>query len=1852
MHFDLRALMKVVFSIIGILAFAALEHVPAQFEPSFSLSGLQRGPRINASPESVEESRSAEVLKLLYENKADEAVAESVAHLNALVPSFLEIDAGKRTDFQQETNFVQFLKVYDLADAVIAALPVTGEASLEERISRTAITEMLGNIPAAMAGYEKILQQAPMEDGIRVRLIFLLAEHDDLDGAEIFSELSPEALPPLAQALADKIQSIQENEFERRLKYVELLAILFEQADPKQYISADWLPSLLDHSIGQSNYGNTIRFADLYSANTYSVGYNNPEQEERSREIEERRRLLHDRLCRALLQLPQFADLGFERLCGLALRDGEDAKTYEKLAEQLLLQMPAAPSADDPSRPENTYRTVYREHWVPFLTPVEFLVKSATESGDYRLLEEKVIPELKASGKDDMASFAEAMIDLASSSDEEFAGKAVALIKRDYPTIELGNLMRRIIEMREARDIDVDLGPILLAYFHAMRFKLYETPSYVSNYGREIAAEGGDAFARFIDDSAVAMLGPEEQQKAFIEENYQPNVQDPKSPGNAIRNYGAFLGQMIESPAMAALPLKKAFDLDLVHPNDYQLRNQLQNNLRYHRLADDPQAVYQFLKDMGFLNDIETIEFYPMRNINHETLFGYMLYNLSRIADNQKDRVLQPIIDHPEDTFGKAMLIASSQANTNSSSQRDAITGALEPFMDQLLRLPEEKQEQFLYWYSQMINRNSLPMSLQRTAPKVAKWYEPWRKSDRASQMMMAQQTDGSNDFTLEEFLEVEKRDKFNRGSGLDYVAQQLMQKLAPETGGDEIESFVMHYVKLARQPLPHQPGVEQEPNPAPLLSIWLNSAPSLASLGKAIKVLQACGFTEQPLTNNLELAVRSALSTARFDNPGADADTFLEQSAGHYDERLTPLFAQRFAALDQEARKAVMEWAAGTDSVLAQAWHIAAALTLAPSAEVQERWLTELSHPERSLALRLHTATIIGPIAANANAWNVARASIETFASAWDEETVMVPSEPASNVLSSFLAQGSEKSEAVELSKAFLSEWTAHANETPMSIAFVKQILELDDVYGVQAASWLAGLPQSTQRQAGFLTMVIRHAPPEAVVPVLPWAYVAMPQVTQTSRSSQRQIRYVNGQRQVHYVQRNTRNNNRSHLDSDRLDKVLWDRSQAFLKQVPDPGARFYAEMLLSALPDAPALEGVPAREERLRDLTARYDRELFASPYLAEHTVSWLCSLNEGVTDDTREAVAYFGDQIDFSELAEWYDGNLRSSRQGLLNNYVQDASKNNPDAFAKLLAVMLERADRQNGEAQRLLETYCQGFPQNLLQGPELLSEEEARTYLPLLRELTEMSREIRWNGRDECISGNFAMHVLANEADGYRTWLLSLDENTRMQVYSETNLDRVVYLLRDGLNAEDLSRERRFEILNGLFSAGASPEELFSSNNMRMGNRQDSNVFKRMIDLNVLKKEEVLEHGSHWAEANPRQGAAYGELANFQAEAGDVDEAVLNYVQAVAYTPLTDRAAYTNYHLAKTRLLLKEDRVDAAMSWLEFLDRGRLDGNREEEVEQLFRQTRFQYLLAPKRLESKLAELRARLGQDPRDYGAWHTLAEIVAAAGNDKMDSSDYFRGAAFLKLSYYILARLSEIDPEFDEGQFERTKEELARGLVAVGMGGKRQYLINQGSLWDYHYQEGGIPGTAWRQTDFSKGPGWKTGRAPLGYGDGDEVTVLDYGEDEDNKPVTAYFRKEFEVADPGEFDELTMRILHDDGVVVYLNGEMVVKNNMPESVIEPETFAPETRSNEVENEYWPTTFPADLLRPSSNLIAVEVHQRSRDSSDVGFDLEIYAEAIRASEVFSEVESGATMKLLKAWKDRLPPDVVELVKGL
>jgi len=161
--------------------------------------------------------------------------------------------------------------------------------------------------------------------------------------------------------------------------------------------------------------------------------------------------------------------------------------------------------------------------------------------------------------------------------------------------------------------------------------------------------------------------------------------------------------------------------------------------------------------------------------------------------------------------------------------------------------------------------------------------------------------------------------------------------------------------------------------------------------------------------------------------------------------------------------------------------------------------------------------------------------------------------------------------------------------------------------------------------------------------------------------------------------------------------------------------------------------------------------------------------------------------------------------------------------------------------------------------------------------------------------------------------------------------------------------------------------------------------------------------------------------------------------------------------------------------------------------------------------------------------------------------------------------------------------------------------------LIKPGEVWRYS-DLGSDEGTAWRQPAFDDSS-WASGPAQLGYGQGDEQTVISFGPDDFAKNPTTYFRKQFTQGTSVTLSNLALRICGNDGVAVYLNGVEVLRRRLaPDAAFDQLATAP----NADWQNYW-FSFPINpaQVHAGTNTIAVEVHRFDPSGPGLSFDLQL-----------------------------------------
>jgi hypothetical protein len=221
---------------------------------------------------------------------------------------------------------------------------------------------------------------------------------------------------------------------------------------------------------------------------------------------------------------------------------------------------------------------------------------------------------------------------------------------------------------------------------------------------------------------------------------------------------------------------------------------------------------------------------------------------------------------------------------------------------------------------------------------------------------------------------------------------------------------------------------------------------------------------------------------------------------------------------------------------------------------------------------------------------------------------------------------------------------------------------------------------------------------------------------------------------------------------------------------------------------------------------------------------------------------------------------------------------------------------------------------------------------------------------------------------------------------------------------------------------------------------------------------------------------------------------------------------------------------------------------------------------------------------------RKTGADGSYAEIVPQGGIGANVTGYSNTGlAAGTTYFYRVCANNSD-------GNSAYSNEASATTLNSVAI------LVAKNSTWKYD-ASGSDLGTAWKEAGFADG-NWPSGNGILGFGESYINTPLPAGH------LTYYFRHTFTMADdPSAFSRLTMLVNYDDGFVAYLNGYEIARRSLPSGPVSYRSFAASHEGGFYES--IDLTAHLDKLVAGDNVLAVEIHQIDKSSSDVVMDVEL-----------------------------------------
>ncbi|MCA9262771.1 MAG: lamin tail domain-containing protein, partial [Planctomycetales bacterium] len=173
--------------------------------------------------------------------------------------------------------------------------------------------------------------------------------------------------------------------------------------------------------------------------------------------------------------------------------------------------------------------------------------------------------------------------------------------------------------------------------------------------------------------------------------------------------------------------------------------------------------------------------------------------------------------------------------------------------------------------------------------------------------------------------------------------------------------------------------------------------------------------------------------------------------------------------------------------------------------------------------------------------------------------------------------------------------------------------------------------------------------------------------------------------------------------------------------------------------------------------------------------------------------------------------------------------------------------------------------------------------------------------------------------------------------------------------------------------------------------------------------------------------------------------------------------------------------------------------------------------------------------------------------------------------------------------------------------LSNVIQGQVREDVFGYNEQWTY-IDSGEDWGTSWREPGFDDAS-WPSDMAPFGV-EGSIIPVpletpLALSSPTQSSIATYYFRHEFEITDDPSVSTFEMTPMIDDGMIVYVNGQEVLRLGVADGPVDYLTRADRFITNATFE--GPIEIPSDAFVLGTNVIAVELHQGTSGTGDIVF---------------------------------------------
>lgn len=1610
---------------------------------------------------------------------------------------------------------------------------------------------------AARQWYEKAVAARPAD--FRVRFVaaamILNGEKPDVEAAwKLLADLPAEAVADSADSVRNLVEgnSLMEN----RMAALEILRRLLEKHRAAKNLTWGWALNALDGAMRNASVGDT-QLPSIYAKPSPKA----PSLTRAAKlgEWEDKRRRIHDAICVLMADVPALRGEAFARLASLRLFENKAGDDLMALARQALLTKP------DSAAGLNAGRTYYGDEGsqqIPRPGPLDYLTETAWKRNDRAILDQTAA-ELESQERPDEAKSLRAHADLYFCPEADFESRARSEVLAAKPE-ERSVQDDVVIRIWEKRKLPPVLTALLLEKLQlpGQRENVY-TP--LKNIAQYLAGLVGSDRRKEADalcaEVCTLLLAPPDKRAEWIRANFNPRTYSPpNTKGAVIRSVVQFFQEAARRDETTIIALTGLHD-QLFQYSEELRTDQYGSGYNPGILNDwlatiPPERMKVILDGSPLLSDLPEWRPVPNPQPADSTALAAILKSTARpnVTPSARKGFLTLLNTYPA-TLGRDIFLAAVQAEKDDTMRREVL-GVLAGHRDAMAALPPARLREIASMAKELQGDDAAKLKL----PPATNAFLEWLKTH-----------EGSTD-ELAVFLKpAEKWEKPAESWAWQQKVRKAM-RLAAKESREKFHAVVARARQSRVQGLPSavspQPKQENSPLALALLSHLQETAVERRKL------------SDPAFWTSLVYVAEAILDPANdvdCDTTGIDAQTknaFVMLWRDCLKDRSTPDALTEFTA----RLNAVFP----PDAVRLYTQGLVQALlpddrNKIPQDEITA-WLASPGAKSNPVALEL--AMFLDALTKHRGA--TATAAGPGGPDACEQHLLSV----AHNEKLSLKAR-------LTMTAAWLNH--AHRAFSPAAVKEVAGMLtalwqtrrsyDVSDAEGVFTA--VLALPDAAQRQeilkpllAATLKVPCIHMGPtldeQLVSAAVQCDDKALLERVAGGRGAVMHHGYLaamlregaQDEARRWFEQHALAIGTKTGPDYARWSPELAEKGAAFVKSLDAPHKAYLAEVLIALLPGG---EDEAARRknirERLTPLAKKFGSVALPDAAWRDRIIDLIASDSEAI----KEAAAFFGPMAEKDTLAviARTGGGSLTSKLTVLRLWIIHEFKER--RFGPLEQFLTEMNVRRNyGYSSSNAVDPWQKNLQETIQGTlhtafmfshEWTAEERSKLseiYFAFLRQksLITDSQE-----SEEVIQAALLYHAISGQNEALAAWWNAQPEDLRKKIQDRFGNSTIELWL----SKEDM--ETRFGAdrtarLNFVREYLANPVGL-------TGGEQS---MERPVGLEWTTREEILEMSGGLLARVPRGGETAIQLAGVAEKARAWDRAAAIFETAAQQLEKDDpKKMRVRLLLLRVFMLLEAGKADESLTETDKLRPLVLDA-----------------------LKSGKVETEALRG-----------LATWIDARGRALLAAGRKDEALAFLGVNPAV-QRLAvrEAGGNLSDSAIHEAIFRYAEAKTGV----KVLRLVPKESVWKYRDSVAAPPAT-WNTPAFDDNQ-WPSGKGRLGYGD-PVATPLTFGPDPKNKTMACYFRASFDLANPAEAQSLQLDVQRDDGCVVYLNGNEILRQNMPDGPVGHDTPSASRVDAALETEYFPARLTTEHLVTGRNVLAVEVHQSEPISSDLTFDLQL-----------------------------------------